>query len=78
MKFLIFLLVVISAIFLFRQRKKTTFSHTNSKQAHKPQTITMVQCEYCHIHLPENEAISHDNHYWCSKEHQLLGHNKTS
>lgn len=71
MKFLIFLLVIIAVLFVFRQCKKAPIHSTRTKSL---QTITMVQCAYCSIHLPEDEAITHNGQHWCSKEHQLLGH----
>ncbi len=29
----------------------------------------MVQCQYCKVHLPQSEAISHDGRFYCSKDH---------
>ncbi len=36
-------------------------------------TITMVQCEHCLTHLPEDEALIRYGHAWCSEEHERLG-----
>lgn len=32
----------------------------------------MVACDYCDIHLPQDEAICHDGHYYCCKDHLRL------
>ena len=29
----------------------------------------MVQCECCKVHLPQSDAITFDNRFYCSKEH---------
>lgn len=36
-------------------------------------TISMVQCEHCHTHLPEHEALIRYGHAWCNEEHERLG-----
>ena len=48
-------------------------------RAHKEglKTITMVQCEHCLTHLPEDEALIRYGHAWCNAEHERLGPNKT-
>ena len=33
----------------------------------KPQT--MVQCQYCKVHLPQADAMVNDGRFYCSKEH---------
>ena len=39
-------------------------------------TITMVQCEHCHTHLPEDEALIRYGHAWCNEDHERLGPEK--
>lgn len=74
MKFLIVLSVILGLIFFFRHSRKKAMPHPHTPSPKSTMTISMVQCEYCGIHLPENEAISQGNHYWCSKEHLQLGY----
>jgi len=31
---------------------------------------TMVRCEHCGLHIPENEAINENGHYYCCEEHR--------
>jgi uncharacterized protein len=30
---------------------------------------TMVRCQYCEVHVPQNEAIKKKGHWYCSEEH---------
>lgn len=40
----------------------------------KPQpSQTMVQCEICHVHLPQAEAYIHQGHNYCCEEHMHEG-----
>ncbi|NOL50943.1 PP0621 family protein [Pelistega suis] len=74
MKFLIVLAVILGLIFFFRHSRKKATVHSHPSKSKSTTTISMVQCAYCGIHLPENEAISQGNHHWCSKEHLQLGY----
>ncbi len=42
---------------------------TNSKE----KIDTMVRCEYCEVHVPQNEAINKDGRWYCSDEHAAKG-----
>jgi uncharacterized protein len=39
-------------------------------------SVDSVQCGYCGLHLPRNEAIQSGNDYFCSREHQTLFNQK--
>lgn len=75
MKFLILLLIIAGFIYYIRYRasllKQTHYRH--NKPASSSQTISMVQCARCGVHLPENEAIKRQGHTWCCEEHARLG-----
>ncbi len=30
----------------------------------------MVRCTYCGVHLPKNEALKVDGHYYCNESHR--------
>jgi uncharacterized protein len=32
----------------------------------------MVRCDYCGLHVPENEALLSDGRRYCSQEHRRL------
>jgi len=42
---------------------------SGSSPAPKPQVKNMVACEYCGLHIPEDEAFHQNDHTYCSKEH---------
>lgn len=72
MKFLVLLLIVVGVIYLLKQRSRNLSYQRNTPRKRQP-TITMVQCEHCGVHLPENEAIIRQGHVWCCPEHERLG-----
>ncbi|WP_456404472.1 PP0621 family protein [Thiolapillus sp.] len=37
--------------------------------APKSRIKNMLACEYCGLHIPEDEAVRKDGHTYCSKEH---------
>ena len=38
----------------------------------KPTRISskIVKCEHCEVHLPETEAIAHNDQWFCSQKHK--------
>lgn len=32
-------------------------------------TTTMVRCEHCQLHVPQPQAIRHQNRWYCSETH---------
>ncbi len=36
-------------------------------------TEKMVTCDYCHLHVPESEALASAGHHYCCDEHRQLG-----
>jgi uncharacterized protein len=34
----------------------------------------MVRCDYCGLHVPENEALLSGGRRYCSREHEQLDH----
>lgn len=35
----------------------------------KEKIDTMVRCQYCEVHVPQNEAVEKNGHWYCSQEH---------
>jgi len=33
----------------------------------------MVRCAHCGLHIPQQEALERDGHYYCSEEHRNAG-----
>lgn len=74
MKFLIFLLIVAGFIYYLRYRASTLKpANKHTQRSTSAKTISMVQCAYCGVHLPENDAIKRQGHTWCCEEHARLG-----
>lgn len=48
---------------LAHQRKQQKIKHTD------PKAVDSVQCAYCGLHLPREEALPRGNTYFCSQAH---------
>ncbi len=35
----------------------------------EPRIRNMIPCDYCGLHVPEDEALKHEGRYYCCKEH---------
>lgn len=47
-------------------------SFTRPKQVRPPaapREQAMVRCARCGVHVPQTEALAHDNRWYCSREH---------
>ncbi len=69
---LIRLLALIFIIWLvIHYAKRLYANHTKHQSPKKPGEIAqMVRCEKCGLHIPEDEAIMDQEHYYCSVEHR--------
>lgn len=38
-------------------------------QPSAPQAQPMVRCAHCGTHVPQTEALAHDNRWYCSRAH---------
>jgi len=56
-----------------RQRTKSRPKSAPRTGAPRKQAETIVQCDYCGVHVPANEAIHSLGKHWCSVEHARLG-----
>jgi uncharacterized protein len=69
-------LVVIGLIIwlLYRmfQRMLNKPETTQNEPQEKP-SGRMVKCAHCGIHIPQDEALEQDEHYYCSPEHRDAG-----
>lgn len=39
-----------------------------------PQAQPMVRCAHCGVHVPQSEALAHDNRWYCSRAHLEQDH----
>jgi len=49
---------------LMRQR------HLKQQPPRAAKSVDSVECRYCGLHLPRNEAIQAGEDYYCNREHQ--------
>ncbi|XDF36250.1 PP0621 family protein [Paracidovorax avenae] len=73
MKYLVLLLVLAVAFWLWRggaRRGQVAGAEARARLA-KPQD--MVPCAHCGVHVPASQAIAHGGHTYCGPEHQRLG-----
>lgn len=70
-------LIIFGLIFwLLYRTVQRLLNKPESPQPQQPRKVTstdMVRCAYCGIHIPKNEALERDGHYYCSEEHRDAG-----
>jgi uncharacterized protein len=74
LRFLLLILIIWILWHLFQRKKPQlplqTPNHPSTSQ-HPPITDgTMVRCDYCGLHLPENEARRYGEVWYCCETHQ--------
>lgn len=77
MKFLLLLLVILLAAWLWRsgrpaqpQAKRPADPARSTSRSTSPQD--MVRCAHCGLHLPLSEAVASSSAHYCSAEHRRL------
>ena len=71
------ILFLIAAIVLIFMIVRTLFRKPlgRSKPEQRPlPSGNMVRCDYCGLHVPEEEALLSDGRRYCSQEHRRLDH----
>ncbi len=70
MKYLLVLVVVLVAVYVWRGNRKDNAPTRPARR--KPGTPQdMVQCATCSVHLPQAEALPGPGGFYCSDEHRL-------
>lgn len=64
---LILLAALAAAAYWLWKKVKTLSADTADERLQK--TTQMVRCVHCNLHLPQDDAIRHNNQWYCSKEH---------
>jgi len=63
-RLIIFIVLVGLLIFVYRKI-------TNMKSTKKAvESTSMKKCSQCGVHLPEKDALRHNDHYFCKQAHQ--------
>jgi uncharacterized protein len=77
MKYLIWLLVIVLAIWAFKRNRRV---HSDASQAKPPTTpvtpANMAACLQCGIHLPQDEAVTGEKGLYCSTEHRAAAQDR--
>ncbi len=73
MKYLVLLLVLAVAWWLWRggARRGQVAAHTERRRLATPQD--MVACAHCGVHVPAPQAVAEGGRNYCSPEHRRLG-----
>lgn len=77
MKLLLFLLIILFAVWLWRSGRMTEPqskrpSDSTRRPPHQSVPEDMVRCAHCGLHLPLHEAVASSSAYYCSVEHRRL------
>ena len=68
---LIRVIILVAIIWLVYRLIKQWRAQTHSLKKNKQEKIeTVVKCDQCGIHIPENEAIADNTGTFCSKAHR--------
>ncbi|WP_456412558.1 PP0621 family protein [Thiolapillus sp.] len=62
---IIFLLIAVLLIWWVLR----TLRNSGGADTAKPKIKNMLSCSHCGLHVPEDEAVRHNNKVYCSKEH---------
>lgn len=75
MKYLIWLLVILLAIWAFKRSRRVN-SDAPKKPAPLASPSNMVTCPHCGIHLPQEEAVTGEKGLYCSTEHRAAAQDR--
>jgi uncharacterized protein len=70
MKYLLILVILLAAIFIWRNNRKTATTLRKAEEA-RSKTVDMVACRWCGVHIPVTDAVTGKYGSYCSAAHQL-------
>ena len=70
MRYLLLLLLVGYVLWRWREAQARRRAAPSPKQAEQTQTIELVECAHCGVHLPVVQALTVRSDYFCSAAHQ--------
>jgi uncharacterized protein len=77
MKYLIWLLVILLAIWAFKRSRRVNSDASQGKPPTTPATpANMAACLQCGIHLPQDEAVTGEKGLYCSTEHRAAAQDR--
>ena len=75
MKYLIWLLVILAAIWAFKRSRRPA-KPTEEKQTPSANPSNMMACAHCGLHLPQEEAVTGTKGLYCSTEHRAAAQDR--
>jgi uncharacterized protein len=77
MKYLIWLLVILLAIWAFKRSRRVNADASKAKPPTTPAPpANMAACLQCGIHLPQDEAVTGEKGLYCSTEHRAAAQDR--
>jgi uncharacterized protein len=77
MKYLIWLLVIVLAIWAFKRSRRVNSDAPKDPSPASPATpANMAVCLHCGIHLPQDEAVTGEKGLYCSTDHRALAQDR--
>ena len=77
MKYLIWLLVIVLAIWAFKRSRRVNSDAPKEQTSATPTTpANMAVCLHCGIHLPQDEAVTGEKGLYCSTDHRALAQDR--
>jgi uncharacterized protein len=70
MKYLLILVILMAAIFIWRNNRKTAATLRKADEA-RSKTVDMLPCRWCSVHFPALEAERGKHGSYCSVAHRL-------
>lgn len=78
MGFIIFRLIIFIGIIWLGIRLLKAYNQKKLESQQKDEQVKhqstdseqMVQCRYCNLHLPQNDAVKHESLWFCCHEHR--------
>lgn len=77
MKYLIWLLVIVLAIWAFKRSRRVNSDTPKAQPPVTPSTpANMAVCLHCGIHLPPDEAVTGEKGLYCSTDHRTAAQDR--
>ncbi len=70
MKYLLILVIVMAAIFIWRNNRKVAVKMKKADDA-RAKTVDMLPCRWCSVHIPASDAETGKHGSYCSVAHRL-------
>lgn len=72
-RLLFWIAVIFVAVWLWRKYKALPQRSAENTSGRKPDTLNMVRCAHCGVHLPDNRALHRGQQWYCSQAHLEQG-----